>query len=101
MPFLVLFTMVQVILSGGVFPVGKNPGLSQLAWLAPSRWGFSAAATTVNLDKINPPTATSDTLWAQSSTNWLRDMGVMIGLAVIFTLLAWIRLRRLGPRRRR
>jgi ABC-type multidrug transport system ATPase subunit/pSer/pThr/pTyr-binding forkhead associated (FHA) protein len=102
MPFLVLFTMVQVILVGAVVPLGKQPGLSQLAWLAPSRWGFSALASTVNLDKINPPLGLiSDTLWTQTSTNWLRDMGIMIGLAAAFTLLAWIRLRRLGPRRRK
>ena len=101
-PFLVLFTMVQVILVGAVVPLGKQPGLSQLAWLAPSRWGFSAVASTVNLDKINPPVgAISDPLWTQTSTNWLRDMGIMIGLAAAFTLLAWIRLRRLGPRRRK
>ena len=31
MPFLVLFTMVQVILSGGVVPLVGKPGLSQLA----------------------------------------------------------------------
>jgi len=101
MPFLVLFTMVQVILSGGVFSVANNPGLSQLAWLAPSRWGFSAVASTVNLDKISPSSPINDPQWAQTSANWLRDMGVMIGLAVVFTVLAWIRLRRLGPRRRK
>jgi len=102
MPFLVLFTMVQVILVGAVVPLGKQPGLSQLAWIAPSRWGFSALASTVNLDKINPPLGLiGDPLWTQTSTNWLRDMGIMIGLAAVFTLLAWIRLRRLGPRRRK
>jgi hypothetical protein len=102
MPFLVLFTMVQVILSGGVVSLAGKAGLSQLAWLAPSRWGFSAVAATVNLDQISPKLgAISDPLWAQTSTNWLRDMGVMIGLAVVFTLLAFIRLRRLGPRRRK
>jgi ABC-type multidrug transport system ATPase subunit len=102
MPFLVLFTMVQVILVGAVVPLGKQPGLSQLAWLAPSRWGFSAVASTVNLDQINPPFgAISDPLWKQTSANWLRDMGIMIGLATVFTLLAWFRVRRLGPRRRK
>jgi len=81
--------------------VANNPGLSQLAWLAPSRWGFSAVASTVNLDKISPSSPINDPQWAQTSANWLRDMGVMIGLAVVFTVLAWIRLRRLGPRRRK
>jgi len=102
MPFLVLFTMVQVVLSGGVVPLQGKTGLEQFAMIAPSRWGFAAAATTVNLNKISPQLGgISDTLWNQTSQNWLRDVGVMIGLAVIFTLLAWIELRRLGPRRRK
>jgi ABC transport system ATP-binding/permease protein len=102
MPFLVLFTMVQVVLSGGVVPLAHNAGLEQLAMIAPSRWGFAAAAATVNLNKISPSLGgISDPLWNQTSQDWLRDMGVMVGLAVIFALLAWIRVRRLGPRRRK
>ena len=54
MPFLVLLTMVQVILSGGVLSLAGKAGLPQLAWLAPSRWGFGAVASTANLDLINP-----------------------------------------------
>ena len=38
MPFLVMLTMGQVILSGGVLPLAGLAGLSQLAWLAPARW---------------------------------------------------------------
>ena len=102
MPFLVLFTMVQVVLSGGVVPLHGKAGLSQLAMIAPSRWGFAAAASTVNLNGISPPLGgISDPLWAQTSSHWLNDMGVMIGLSVIFTLFAYIRLRSLGPRRRK
>src|SRR5260370_40723157 len=67
MPFLVLFTMVQVILSGGVVSLAGKAGLSQLAWLAPSRWGFSAVAATVNLDKISPGGAVTDPLWTQTA----------------------------------
>jgi ABC transport system ATP-binding/permease protein len=102
MPFLVLFTMVQVVMSGFVVPLANNPGLKQFAMIAPSRWGFAAAASTVNLDVITPPVGgVIDPLWKQSSGNWLRDMGVMIGLAVIFAVLAYIKLRTLGPRRRK
>ena len=54
MPFLVLFTMVQVVLSGYVVPLANNLGLKQLAMIAPSRWGFAAAASTVNLNHIRP-----------------------------------------------
>ena len=76
MPFLVLFTMVQVVLSGYVVPLANNPGLKQLAMIAPSRWGFAAAASTVNLNRDHPadagistrcgprPRATGSATWA-------------------------------------
>ncbi len=102
MPFLVLLTMVQVILSGGVLSLSGKAGLTQLAWLAPARWGFGAVASTANLALINPTLGNfTDPIWAHTSANWLRDMGYTIGLAVIFTLLTWIKLRRIGPRRRK
>jgi hypothetical protein len=43
----------------------------------------------------------TDPLWAHTASNWLRDMGILIGLGVIFSLLAWFRMRSLGPRRRK
>ena len=100
MPFLVLFTMVQVVLSGYVVPLANNVGLKQLSVISPSRWGLAAAASTVDLNHISlaPP---FDPLWTQTSANWLRDMGIMAGLAAIFALLAYLRLRTLGPRRRK
>jgi ABC transport system ATP-binding/permease protein len=102
MPFLVLLTMAQVILSGGVLLL-TSP-LTYLAAISPSRWGYAAAATTVNYDTISFPAKFGgiiDPLWTQSSSNWLRDMGVMIGLAAVFSVLTWIKLRRIGPRRRK
>jgi ABC-type multidrug transport system ATPase subunit len=101
MPFLVLFTMVQVVLSGYVVPLDNNAGLKQLAVIAPSRWGLAAAASTVNLNVITAPVTVTDPLWKQTSANWLRDMGIMVGLGIIFALLAYIKLRTLGPRRRK
>jgi ABC-type multidrug transport system ATPase subunit len=103
MPFLVLLTMIQVILSGGVISLAHKAGLSQLAWISPSRWGFGAVASTANLNVIAPTAAGNftDPLWDHTAANWLRDMGLQIGLAVLFTLIAWARLQRLGPRRRK
>ncbi len=102
MPFLVLLTMVQVILSGGVVSLVGKPGLQQLAYIAPSRWGFGAVASTVNLNLIGVSApGSTDPLWAPTAGNWLRDMGMLIGLAVIFTLFTWLFMRRLAPRRRR
>jgi len=103
MPFLVLLTMIQVILSGGVISLAHKAGLSQLAMIAPSRWGFGAVASTANLNVISPTAGGNftDPLWDHTAGTWLRDMGGQIALAIIFTLLAWLWLRRLGPRRRK
>ena len=102
MPFLVLLTMAQVILSGGVVSLVGKPGLEQLAYLAPARWGFGAVASTVNLNVIGVSApGSTDPLWAQSAGNWLHDMGMLIALGVVFTLLAWLQMRRLAPRRRK
>ena len=98
MPFLVLLTMVQVILSGGV-PVSLYFGLTAVA---PARWGFGAVASTANLNVTSPiQIGTTDRLWDHTSSQWLNDMGIMIGLALLFALLTWFFVRRLGPRRRK
>ena len=101
MPFLVMLTMFQVILSGGVLPFNGMTGLSQLSWIAPARWGFAAGASTVNLNAIGLlPGTDADPLWTTSSTDWLRDVGITAGLGLLYLLITWIQLRRLGPRRR-
>ena len=101
MPFLVMLTMFQVILSGGVLPFNGMNGLSQLSWIAPARWGFAAAASTVNLNGIGLlPGTDADPLWRTSSGDWLRDIGITAGLAALCLLVTFIQLRRLGPRRR-
>ena len=46
MPFLVLITMVQVMLSGGVLSIAGKMGLQQFACVVPGRWGFAAVAST-------------------------------------------------------
>jgi ABC transport system ATP-binding/permease protein len=102
MPFLVLLTMAQVILSGGVLSINGKVGLDQLAWLAPGRWGFAAVASTVNLNRIIPPASmTQDPLWNHTASTWLINMGAMIALSVVFVLITWWRLNRLSPGRRK
>ncbi len=102
MPFLVLLTMIQVILSGGVLSLSGKAGLTQLAWLAPARWGFGAVASTSNLNVINPSAGNfTDPLWNHTAKTWLVDMGLTFALAVIYALLTWLRLRRIGPRPRK
>jgi ABC-type multidrug transport system ATPase subunit len=97
-------TAFQIILSGGAFVLTGMAGLSQLSWLAPARWGFAALASTVSLNVIQPAepgSQSTDPLWNHTSAAWLRDMGILVGLSVIFALLAYLRLRRLSPGRRK
>jgi ABC-type multidrug transport system ATPase subunit len=54
MPLLLVTVVVQVVLSGGVFAIAGKVGVEQIAWLAPSRWGYAAAGATSNLNVIQP-----------------------------------------------
>src|SRR5450755_3342163 len=180
MPLLIVAVIFQVVMTGGVFPLTGKAGLEQVAWLAPSRWGFAAAASTVNLNvitlpvvpkvpavkkpapgsspkpgskhkarhtpqpttshgtatapssakahapskghrsakahpsataQISPGTATqaaapaaastADPLWRHDARTWLTDMAAMLVLGLAFTLIAWWRLVKLSPGRRR
>jgi hypothetical protein len=57
MPLLVVVVMFQVVLSGGIFPLHGKAGLQEVSWVSPSRWGYAATASTVNLNTVIPPTA--------------------------------------------
>jgi ABC-type multidrug transport system ATPase subunit len=102
MPLLVMLAIAQVILSGGVLPLNGKVGLNQLSWIAPSRWGFAATASTVKLNVISPPVAgLPDPVWDHKPGVWLLDMGLMVVLALVFTIIAWRRLVGLSPGRKR
>jgi ABC-type multidrug transport system ATPase subunit/pSer/pThr/pTyr-binding forkhead associated (FHA) protein len=100
MQALVLIAIAQVMLSGGVLALGA--GLQQLAYVAPARWGFGATASTVNLNAILLGSGKpADPLWDHRPSAWLLAMGVQVLLVVVFTLIAWWRLLRIGPGRTR
>ncbi len=71
MPILVGVTMVQVALSGGLFPL--TGALGNVALIAPARWGMGAVASTINLNVIQssisqgPNGQKPDALWAHDA----------------------------------
>jgi ABC-type multidrug transport system ATPase subunit len=103
MPLLVVTVLAEVVLSGAVFRLNGLAGLGQLSWLSPSRWGFGAAASTVNLNQVTPPPPgnTPDPLWRHSPQVWLLDMAMQLVLAAVLLGLTWWRLRQASPGRRR
>ena len=104
MPALVVVTMIQVVLSGGVFALSSGAE----AWaslIAPARWGMAALASTINLNVITPSNPQApvkpDALWAHTSVQWLNDMGILVLIGVICLCIAGFRLGKIGPRQRK
>ncbi|MCH0542917.1 FHA domain-containing protein [Streptomyces sp. MUM 203J] len=97
MPLLVLLAIVQVVFCGALLSVSGTPVLEQLAWLVPSRWAFAAMASTVDLGAMVQSDLADDPLFAHSAGTWLTDMGVLLGLSVLFLVAVARLLRRHEP----
>jgi ABC transport system ATP-binding/permease protein len=104
MPALVVVTMIEVVLSGGVFALGAGAE-AYVSMIAPARWGLAAIASTINLNVITPANPLApvkpDALWAHSATQWATDMGILVLIGLICLCIAGFRLSRIGPRQRK
>jgi ABC-type multidrug transport system ATPase subunit/ABC-type multidrug transport system permease subunit len=96
LPMLVVAIMVSIVFCGGLIPVTGRPGLDQVSWLLPARWGFAAAAATVDLRTIDPLAPAGEVLWTHSSHRWLFNLAVlgMLGAAVLVFVRYRLRLPR-------
>jgi len=65
--------------------------MAQLSWLVPARWGYAAAASTVDITEL-VPNAPDDALWSHNPAAWL---GALLALALLGTGYAWLARRRL------
>ncbi|GFN02954.1 hypothetical protein Smic_15100 [Streptomyces microflavus] len=98
MPLLVMFAIVQLVFTGVLFQVYGTPGLEQLTWLMPSRWGVAAAGTTLDLANLMPPwdpknPTDLDPLWEATATQWGINIFVLlvIGLGCAFAVARLLR----------
>lgn len=91
MPPLVVAIMAQLVLCGGLIEVTGQAVVSQLSWLVPARWGYAAAASTVDVTEL-VPNAPDDALWSHNPAAWL---GALLALALLGTGYAWLARRRL------
>jgi ABC transport system ATP-binding/permease protein len=102
MPLLVGVTMVQVALSGGMFPL---TGVSSwISLIAPARAGLGAIASSINLNNMNQEILQGtkpDALWAHTGGQWITDIAIMLIIGIIAMVIARVRLGTIGPRRRR
>lgn len=89
----VLVILISLVFAGGLFPLAGRVALEQISWFVPSRWGFAASASTVDVHAVNL-LVSPDKLWTHSPGRWLFDMAVLLGFgAVGIAILGW-RLRR-------
>ena len=97
MPLLVVSLMMQMVLSGGMVPVTGRIFLDQLSWVVPSRWGYAAQASTIDLLTVSPgPQSPKDDHFKHLSGTWLFDMAMLAVLSVVYAAgVRWrIRLKR-------
>jgi len=93
MPLLVVSIMAQLVLCGGLFPVHGRPGLEQLAWLAPARWGYADTASTVDLGTILPSQG-DETLWNHTPSMWILSAAMLLVLTAAYSCVTLWRLTR-------
>ncbi|OBH59859.1 ATP-binding cassette domain-containing protein [Mycobacterium sp. E2479] len=94
MPLLVVSLMMQMVLSGGMVPVTDRIFLDQLSWLVPSRWGYAAQGSTVDLWTVSPgPQSPRDSHFEHTAAAWLFDMGMLAVLTVAYAALVRWRIR--------
>jgi ABC-type multidrug transport system ATPase subunit/ABC-type multidrug transport system permease subunit len=104
MPLLVLITMAQLVLSGGLVPLVGKPGLEQVAWFAPARWGAAAVGSSIDLNRVvmagNPrfKAPPHDPVWNHTASTYLSDLGLCLAVGVGCVLLCAYFLRRGDPK---
>jgi hypothetical protein len=109
--------LAQFLLSGALFNVASNPVLRPVSYVTSARWGFAAAASTVDLRAMPSPVgcpsdngsrseraSTSgpncDAAREHTAGRWLADMTGVLLLTVLALLIAWGFVRRIGRPRR-
>ncbi|GHJ48628.1 hypothetical protein Cs7R123_59700 [Catellatospora sp. TT07R-123] len=97
-PIMVVVVMAQLVFSGGLFLLAGNQMMEIIAWFFPTRWGFSAAAATVDVGKMLPKLF-QDPLFNHDATTWWRAVIFISVQLVVLTLLTRLAMRRLEPGR--
>ena len=97
MPLFVVAVMAQLVLCGGMVPVTGRLGLDQLSFGMPTRWGYAAAASTVDVRTLVPGSVLpQDRFWEHTAKIWAFDMGMLAALSLFYAcFVRWrIRLKR-------
>lgn len=94
LPVLVVVLMAQLLFSGGLFPLHGRPGLEQLAWLSPARWGFAAAASVTGASRM--PGYRGDPLWRHTASTFVFDIVMLLVITAFYLAVTAALVRRVG-----
>ncbi|MEV5649057.1 FHA domain-containing protein [Nocardia sp. NPDC052254] len=92
MPLLVVMIMCQLVMAGGMIPVTDRIVLEQISYVFPSRWGFAAGSSTIDLRTLFV-NAQPDPIWQHTGGFWALDAFMLIALTALLSTLTWWRLR--------
>ncbi len=92
MPLLVVMIMCQLVMAGGMIPVTDRIVLEQISYVFPSRWGFAAGSSTIDLRTLFV-NAQADPIWQHTAGFWALDAFMLIVLTALLSTLTWWRLR--------
>lgn len=91
MPLLVVVLMAQLVLNGGLLPINGRPVITEFSYLVVAKWGFSMAASGLDLPGISP-NLDSDPMWEHSLTIWSLSAAALLITGIVATLATRIRL---------
>jgi ABC-type multidrug transport system ATPase subunit len=94
MPFLVIAIMSQLVFCGGLIWVTGRAVLDQLSWVTPARWGYAAAASTIDTHRlVVGPTDPKDQHFDHKASAWLFDVGMLTLLCAVYSGIVWWKIR--------
>jgi hypothetical protein len=107
LPPLVVLVMANLVFTGGLLALADKVGLNQVSWLFPGRWGFAAAAATMDLNHVMGSDTEAgkaqglvvDALWEHRGRAYVIDLAGLLVLGVVCLVVTALLLRRLDPQR--
>jgi ABC-type multidrug transport system ATPase subunit len=105
-PLMAAVVASSLLLAGVLFDLRDKPGIRELSYLTSSRWGFAAAASSVNLKDLEvnqchePPHVSCDAAWNHKTSVWVSDLAGLGAIMVFGVAGAAYALRRQDPHTR-